>query len=367
MKRTNTAKWMEKYSRWQINVQKDGKRRTFTSAIPGRAGQREANAKADNWLENNIQDPNQKIDILLDKYLETVKSTTSACNYRKEKYHVDSFIRPEIGARRFHSITEQHFQDIINKAYSKTDPKTGETVYRSRKTLMNIRATIMAFLKFCRRRKATALFLEDLSIPKGARLKGKKILQPKELAILFRVDTTILNGKRVFDEYVYAYRYSVSTGLRPGELRGLKKSDIDGARVNVQRSINILDEETQGKNDNAVRGFTMSRLAQDALDAQLCIYPDGEFVFNIHSLSTFAHRWKTYCKSNGIEYISPYELRHTFISIVKTLPEGEIKPIVGHSRSMDTFGTYGHALSGEGDRTARQINEVFESLIGSEK
>lgn len=39
MKRTNTAKWVESAQRWQINVQKDGKRKTFTSTKPGRTGQ----------------------------------------------------------------------------------------------------------------------------------------------------------------------------------------------------------------------------------------------------------------------------------------------------------------------------------------
>lgn len=54
MKRTNTAVWMEKYNRCQIKVQKDGLRKTFYSSTPGRTGQREANAKADAWLDENV-------------------------------------------------------------------------------------------------------------------------------------------------------------------------------------------------------------------------------------------------------------------------------------------------------------------------
>ena len=53
-KRTNTAVWMEKQGRWQIKVQKDGERRTFYSTKKGRVGQREANAKADAWLDDGI-------------------------------------------------------------------------------------------------------------------------------------------------------------------------------------------------------------------------------------------------------------------------------------------------------------------------
>ena len=57
-KRVGTAKWYENQKRWQIKVQKDGERRTFTSSTPGRTGQREANAKADEWLDEDVVAPN---------------------------------------------------------------------------------------------------------------------------------------------------------------------------------------------------------------------------------------------------------------------------------------------------------------------
>ena len=53
-KRTNTAQWQEKFQRWRIAVQKDGVRKFFYSSTPGRNGQREANRKADAWLEEGI-------------------------------------------------------------------------------------------------------------------------------------------------------------------------------------------------------------------------------------------------------------------------------------------------------------------------
>ena len=45
--RINTAKWYETKGLWIISVQKDGKRKQFSSSKKGRTGQREANAKAD--------------------------------------------------------------------------------------------------------------------------------------------------------------------------------------------------------------------------------------------------------------------------------------------------------------------------------
>lgn len=51
---------------------------------------------------------------------------------------------------------------------------------------------------------------------------------------------------------------------------------------------------------------------------------------------------------------SAYELRHTFVSVIKTLPAGEVKQLVGHSHSMDTFGIYSHKINGEDTKTAQK-------------
>lgn len=43
--RTNEARWDEARKRWRIDVQRDGKRRSFYSAIPGRKGKRNVTIK----------------------------------------------------------------------------------------------------------------------------------------------------------------------------------------------------------------------------------------------------------------------------------------------------------------------------------
>ena len=61
-KRTNTARWTGKH--WRIDVQSNGRRRSFYSAKPGRTGQREANAKADAWLDDGINPRGERINTL---------------------------------------------------------------------------------------------------------------------------------------------------------------------------------------------------------------------------------------------------------------------------------------------------------------
>ena len=365
-KRVNTAKWVESQNRWKINVQKDGERKSFYSSIPGRNGQREANRKADAWLDENIFTARIKIGNLLDDYLADVLSRTSSANYKKESYHVDSFIRPSLQNKKIDALTEQDLQNIIDKAYKKKDAD-GNEIYLSKKSLENIRCTINAFIKFCRKRKVTTLIPEDLTIPKGARNKNKRILQPSDIIKLFNVDTTILRGERCFDDYIYAYRFAVSTGLRPGELRAITRKNLKGYTLYIDSSINVHNEVTQGKNENSNRPVYLSQTAYDIIHQQMELKPDAEYIFDINSTSTFRHRWQKYCEVNDITIISLYEMRHTFVSIVKNLPEGAVKQIVGHSRNMDTFGIYGHQLDGEDRKTANLIEGVFTDILNPKK
>ncbi len=355
-KRINTAVWQEKYKRWQINVQKDGIRKSFYSSTPGRTGQREANKKADQWLDGDIQNPSAAVNVLYAAYLESVRQTTSTSNFLKIKSIGEVWILPNIGHLKIGKLTEAHLQKIIDSACAKGLAK---------KSLLNIRATIMAFVKYCRKAKATDLIPEDLTIPHSARSKGHRILQPDDLKTLFTVDSTIYNGKRIKDPLINAYRFQVLTGLRPGELFDLKWSNIKGRAVKITGSQNWLGEITNGKNENALRRFTMCENAYQVLQDQRAMKINNSiYVFGELSQSLYYNAWKRYCKSNGLSDVTPYELRHTFVSIAKQLPEGDVKALVGHSQSMDTFGIYGHEMTGDADRVADNLNTVFDTILG---
>lgn len=222
-----------------------------------------------------------------------------------------------------------------------------------------------AFCKYCRARKLTTFNPELLHVPAGARLKGKAILQPDALKILFSVDTTLYRSKRVHDDYINAYRFQTLTGLRPGELLGLRWDDIKGDTVQIRRAVNILGEETHGKNENALRSFNLSGYARTVLEQQRAVTGQRESVFDIVSEGYYYKRWQAYCRANEVQPISLYSLRHTFVSIVKNLPAGDVKALVGHSKSMDTFGWYSHELTGDAENTARAVDEKFIKLLGN--
>ena len=289
-------------------------------------------------------------------WYETQQETTSEGNCRNIATRWRHWIEPNIGNKKLSTLTEQDLQNIVNKDYA---------AGLSKKTLSCICADLRALCKFCRAAKLSTFNPEGLRVPAGARLKGKKVLQPSDLITLFNVDTTLYKGQTVPDDYINAYRFQVLTGLRPGELVGLQWGDIQGNTVHVQRAVNVRGEVTKGKNQNAVRSFVLSRMARRVLDAQRQITGHQESVFCILTEYNYYWRWKVYCKANGLTVVTPYELRHTFVSVVKTLPAGEVKGLVGHSLDMDTFGVYGHALTGEAEATAEAVEGTFLKILNN--
>ena len=353
-RRTNSAVWQEAYSRWRVAVQKDGQRKYFYSSTPGRTGQREANRKADAWLEDGIGVKAGRVEDVYKLWLDGLKQTTSAGNWEPIESRWRIWVLPIIGKKRVNALTDADLQTIINKAHA---------AGKSRKTLQLLAGDLRAFCKFCRKAKLSTYLPEDVRIPAGARLKGKKVLQPDDLVKLFSIDTTLYRGKRVHDDFIHAYRFEVLTGLRPGELLGLRWADIKGSTVNLSRAINVKGIETRGKNENAVRSFVLSDVARAVLEAQRAITGHCESVFCLETERRSYKRWKVYCVANDLQPVSLYELRHTFVSVVKTLPAGEVKELVGHSEDMDTFGIYSHTLTGEDIATAQAVNAVFMKLL----
>lgn len=371
-KRTNTAFWVEKEKRWCIAVQKNGTRKRFYSSTPGRTGQREANAKADAWLDDSIRDGRKKFSTLYYEWVKEVELTCGTSYVNQCIRYGENYILPTCGDISIGELTEGDLQKAINVSFRKRSQKKNKrklssTAPLSKKTLMTIRTVENSFIKWCRKNRYTTLH-PDLSVPKNARVGKRTILQPDALRILFSVDTRLYYKKPVFDEYIYAYRFAVATGLRPGEVIGLWYGDIKGNTVNLRRSINIHQEQTTGKNENSIRSFDMGKEAREAYEGQVAYLKSlgvqlnyTTRLFPVETERKLYGRWTTYQRSNGIEHTSLYELRHTFVSVESgVLTDSQLKMLVGHSKNMDTSGVYRHELKGQREDLADATTAAFK-------
>ena len=361
-KKLTPPSWDKAGKRWRKVAYCNGMSRVFSSTKKSRnTAEKEIMAAINTWKEQvnglsalNGLSPMSRVQDVYREYKVDLEIRTGKSNWRPAESRFEHWVLPLIGKMSIIDINSGTIQRVINYAY-----KTGNL---SKKSLNNIKTDLLAFIKFCRKNQLTNYRPEDISIPRGAASNEKKILQPEDLKVLFSVDTVLYRGDRIVDPYVYAFRLQVLHCLRPGEVGGLRKSDRIGNTVHLQRSINIVDEVTNGKNENAVRSFVLSEEGEKYWDA-LAKLSHSDYLLPDFNTKRYYDRLKRYCKSNDITQVTPYELRHTSFSLAQTLPEGLVKQMGGHSQNMDTFGIYGHVVDGDLQLTTDLMEQRLHELL----
>lgn len=182
--------------------------------------------------------------------------------------------------------------------------------------------------------------------------------------MLFTREKTIYDNHVVKDYYIYAYRFQILYGLRPGELMGLQWNDVDYVNntITIRRSINAKGTQTDGKNDFSYRVLPLSPLALQLLEAQNQEYrtepkDPTERVFGDYGQICYRKRWGIYCKHNGLQYVTPYELRHTFASYNKKLETWILDEVMGHAHEGMSLGVYAHSADGDMDGITTRLDD----------
>lgn len=348
-------KWQD--NRWRIQKQKDGKRFSFSSKIPGQKGRREVIAKYEAWLYGEGSG-DKTVKQIAEEYLEDIKSRCGINSAAFELYerHIRLYILPKCGSRKMCRMTQKEWQTIINTA-------TGQKQPLSEKTLKSLKAIIMALIKFGYQEYQCELLRGALYIPKGHSKKEKEILQNDEISRL-------LQPSDLF--YHPLFCFLLVTGMRPSEALGIQKKDISAAfdRVYINRAVNSRGFITEGKNANAKRLIPLGDYARSILKSTIerndNLNLNTEWVFcspdgSKGNQSTMRNQWAMIKRERNLSG-TVYSLRHTFITILKnTMPEQMLRDIVGHSASMPTFMVYGHVLDSEHIEAAKIIDLTIKA------
>jgi integrase len=166
------------------------------------------------------------------------------------------------------------------------------------------------------------------------------------------------------EEWRAAITTALRTGLRQGELRALRWSDVDldGGRIVVRRAVwrDVISTPKNGR----IREIPLSQHAAAALREHprrseiVFSAPDGSM------LSKGAMKWPLWnaCKNAGLRRIGWHSARHTFAShlVMRGAPIKAVQELMGHSTIEMTM-RYAH-LSPDARREAVQLLDVKEPL-----
>lgn len=339
--------WLEKKKIWKINIQKNGIRKSFYSSTPGDKGRKICAQNAASWLSGSCPfavSDHTTVETVFERYLKDKELETTNIYTIRNRYN--NHIKPIIGKIPVMLLTKQDLKRVIYTAYRKCD--------LSQKSLKNIRGDLSGFCNYLDLSDIrNDLRTNNIRIPSTAKKGKKQALDVVSLDILFSESQAPYNGTVCQDSLIYAYRFNVVTGMRTGELMGLEWGDIDDNYIHIRRAINAKGITTSGKNEFAARDFPQTRYTHMLLDSQKVYRVNPldphERVFGPTGQLCYRKRWGIYCNYNGIPYITPYELRHTFSSIYKNVLSNWVyEELVGHTHP-GVNGVYMHPMDGDMD------------------
>ncbi len=191
-----------------------------------------------------------------------------------------------------------------------------------------------------------------------------KILPPESLSTFF--EEAKCSG--VFE----LYYIDLATGLRRGELLGLKWSDIDLKKgiIHVRRQIlrqNGKVVEAPLKTKNSYRDIA---IGADATEVLQDMDKTGEYVFpSPHggpmSPDSVLHMLQRVLKRAGLERIRFHDLRHTFsvLALQNGVDVKTLSAMLGHYSAGFTLDTYAHVTTSMQRQAANTVGSFLSGTL----
>jgi integrase len=193
------------------------------------------------------------------------------------------------------------------------------------------------------------------------------------------------------DRYRAAVIMLAGSGLRIGELLGLRVTDVDFLRrsVRVERQRLQNGKIAPPKTAKSRRTVPLGRVVVDALAAHLAAYPSGEWLFTDDFGRPISYTWwkrawaaafdelqavedaaaeKARRKRVAIERATTHDLRHFYASalIAGGATVKQVQTVLGHSSAVITLRVYSHLWPGDEDRTRSIVDAVLAPFAGTD-
>ncbi|WP_287153172.1 site-specific integrase [Candidatus Solincola tengchongensis] len=288
-------------------------------------------------------------------FLEAKKDELKPSTLKDYSEVVHNHILPILGRLRLKEITPLEVQEFLLRLQEKgvSSATTGK-VYRVLKVIL---------------RRAVALELLDrdptvgISPPRVER-KEMRFLTPEEVNRLLEAT----EGTDIGDLIAVA----VMTGLRQGELLGLRWRDVDlpGRRINVVRSWHAVSGHTDLKTASSRRTVPIPQGLLPILEARhrrMGFPPPSSPVFPEEGKSKdrrnlIAREFEPALERAGLPRIRFHDLRHTFASLAI---EGgvdlkSLQAVMGHANITTTAHVYGHVYDTHLERVGKGVELALQ-------
>ena len=303
----------------------------------------------------------------MDEWFENVaKIKVRPSSHQTYKGYIDNHIKPNIGNIPLEKLTTMDLQKFYRKLLTKGRIERIESREQpkglSAKTVRNINQVISSAMDLAVAQKIIpANPTNACELPKVEHQEMQTIPAEQLQAFLAEARAT-----GVYEMYYI----ELATGLRRGELLGLKWTDIDWKNgiIKVRRQVARVDGqivEAPLKTKNSYRTVTISQQAIEVLKEQKRKTND-QYVFPSPnggpiSPDSVNNMLKRVLERAGIPKVRFHDLRHTFATIA--LQNGvDIKTVsgmLGHFSAGFTLDTYAHVTTSAQTEAAQTMGNVL--------
>lgn len=341
-----------------------------------------------------IENTNITFGVWLDEWLEVyAKPSVKLSTYGSYEGYIRNHIKPEIGKIKLSALRADILQKFINQKLKNgrcdkvKDVNTNKLVTKkgglSEKTIKNMYNMIHSALKQAYKNGLVNQNVSELiTLPKQKR---------NEMRVLSLDEQKALQSAVRDERLGIGIILSLFTGIRLGELLGLKFNDIDfeNKTITIRRTLNRLkvydnlDKKTdivigEPKTNKAKRVIPIQEFLIPLLKAHKAmllteqikvanLYKNNGFVIcnefgNYIEPRTYQDFFKRMLKKSEIENTNFHTLRHTFAT--RALENGfDVKvlaDILGHADASTTLNKYAHALPDHKKTSMEKLSCLYE-------
>lgn len=312
---------------------------------------------------------NTQFKTLVNEWLAIKKAMVTASTHANFVLIAENHLIPYFGKQKIGSITESDIQKYILYLHDegRLDNNGGLTI----KTIRDIVLVLKLALEYAYKVNVIPLLNWDLiEYPKDTNAHRVVSLSKEDEQNLIQCIYLDLNRKSA------GILICLMTGLRIGELCGLKMSDISLAEktISVNRTVQrIYDKRKQTshihvglpKTTSSIRTIPYPSLLGKILVKYYSDNPDAYFLTGKTKPTeprTYRQYFERFLKRNNLPKIRFHELRHTFAVRAIEIPDFDIKSlseILGHKNVSFTLNVYGSANLQQKVKCMNLLNDLL--------
>ncbi len=287
-------------------------------------------------------------------WLDYKKPNIRSSTMEEYRIHVRKHLTPFFGCIKINRINFSTVEGYIKDATDK-----GVTPQTLKKILINL-GCIMSYA--VRKRLCDSNPVREIDKPKAPSKRKIDVFQPAEIRAMIEHARD--------QEFKTLFTVAVMSGLRAGELLGLKWTDIDwfNHQVHVRRTFNY-GRFFPPKSATSNRAVDLATVAIHELKRWKLACPPTEldlifpniFGTPISGKGALKREFKATLRRAGLRDIRFHDLRHTYASLL--IDQGEhpkyIQAQMGHASINITLDTYGHLMK----TVNRQASSRLEKAV----